>query len=102
MWNVHGARHRTISLAEAWHKRLNNKVGKRKPKMLQFLDILKKEAEYIDWKLKKIKFDISLKMRTRRSIAYDKELKTILDNYDNMSLAEVLKKLSVLQHFKNI
>lgn len=30
-------------------------------------------------------------MRTRRSIAYDKELKTILDNYDNMSLAEVLK-----------
>lgn len=48
MWNVHGARHRTISLAEAWHKRLNNKVGKRKPKMLQFLDIQKKEAEYID------------------------------------------------------
>lgn len=102
MWNVHGARHRTISLAEAWHKRLNNKVGKRKPKMLQFLDILKKEAEYIDWKLKNFKFDISLKMRTRRSIAYDKELKTILDNYDNMSLAEVLKKLSVLQHFKNM
>lgn len=41
-------------------------------------------------------------MRTRRSIAYDKELKTILDNYDNMFLAEVLKKLSVLQHFKNM
>ncbi|KAF9405860.1 hypothetical protein HW555_013565 [Spodoptera exigua] len=65
MWNAHGARHRTISLAEAWHKRLNNEMGKKKPKMLQFLDILKKEAEYIDWKLRNFKFDISLKMRTR-------------------------------------
>lgn len=102
IWNVHGARHRTINLAEAWHKRLNNKMGKRKPKMLQFLDTLKNEADHINWKLKHFKFNIPLKLRTRRSIAYDKELKSILDSYDNISLAEVLEKLSFMQHFKEL
>lgn len=102
MWNVHGVRHRTINLAEAWHKRLNNKMGKRKPKLLQFLEILNKEAEYVDWKLKSFQFGIPLKPRTRRSIAYDMELKSILDNYNNMSLAECLQKLSFLQHFRQM
>ncbi|KAL4708234.1 hypothetical protein ACJJTC_013803 [Scirpophaga incertulas] len=102
IWNVHEARHRTINLTEAWHKRLNNKIGKRKPKMLHFLDVLKKESEFINWKLQNFRFDIPLKLRTRRSVAFDKALKTILDNYDNMSLAEVLKKLSFMQHFKSM
>ncbi|XP_045500699.1 uncharacterized protein LOC123706206 [Colias croceus] len=102
IWNVHGYRHRTINLAEAWHKRLNNMMHTKKPRMLQFLETLKKEADYVDVKIKKMKLAIPLNLRTRRSIAYDKELRTILDNYNNMSLAEILKKLSYLQHFKDM
>lgn len=102
IWNIHGSRHRTINLAEAWHKRLNNMMPQKKPRMLQFLETLKKEADYVDTKIKKLNLAIPSNLRTRRSIAYDRELKTLLENYNNMPLSEFILKISYMQHFKEM
>lgn len=46
-WNVFGSQHRTTNCLEGWHNKLNREVGKKKPNILHFLNIIQKDASLV-------------------------------------------------------
>lgn len=100
IWVCNGARHRTTNGVEAWHKRWKSIVIQKGPRLLEFLQKLKDEANYFDWELERINFKPGSKLRKTRSINTDAQINAILNEYRDgkLSIHETLHRLCPFQH----
>lgn len=98
VWNCYRARHRTTNGAESWHKRLNNKMPKKKPELLQFLDVLRSEGRHFDRRIQEI--DKEIVNRKPSVIEMDDKIAAIVDDYEQsrLTMTEAILRLSTCVH----
>lgn len=100
VFSCFGEKFRTTNAIEGWHKRINSRIPKR-PSMLYFIMLLKKEAKLSDIKIVRGSFYCAGKRRRKSDILVDRKIEQIVSECvrSEISVFECLQRLAILRRF---
>jgi hypothetical protein len=98
LWNVHertvAEQERTNNHVEGWHRAFQTMIAGHSPNIFRFIEVLKLEQSHNSNVIEQLIAGHELPARRRTYVDFDRRIQTILADYDNRTLSELLRGIA--------